>query len=492
MRRDFPFLLALLLGLPLSARAQAGSCNLIDSGQVERRTEGGASTVYVTGPLLVTCTGGTELRADNAVIQQATNEVQLSGNVFYRDPTRTLSSQQANYSSATGRLYATGDVIFTDTGRGSTLRGPEVEYFRAMPGRPEVQVLANGRPHLTLVPAAADGEPLEVDADRLDIRGQDQLSAFGNVEIRRTDLQASGAEATFNSSSGDLRIRGGARVVGERFELAGETIDATLREQKLERVFARTGASLTSRDTRLEGETIELTLQDQKLQRIIARNDASLVGEKIRVRGPELKAFFEDELLERLVARGDSTVGGRPVATATGFRMQADSIEAILPRQRLERVVAVGNARGEATDTTESAAAPADSSGALDVSAPLARDRDWITGDTLTGYFAVADSAARPAADSASAQPEIELLRLVAVGSARSLYRVQEENAAPGARPGLNYLAGETITLVMDDGELDVATVLGLRRGVYLDPAAPGSDPAAPAPAEPPASGESR
>ena len=37
----------------------------------------------------------------------------------------------------------------------------------------------------------------------------------------------------------------------------------------------------------------------------------------------------------------------------------------------------------------------------------------------------------------------------------------------------MNYLAGETIELTFAKGELDVAQVTGLRRGLYLDPAVP-------------------
>ncbi|HST58710.1 MAG TPA: hypothetical protein VLK84_08485, partial [Longimicrobium sp.] len=76
--------------------------------------------------------------------------------------------------------------------------------------------------------------------------------------------------------------------------------------------------------------------------------------------------------------------------------------------------------------------------------------------------------AARP--DSANA----ELERMLAVGSARSLYRLrpsrEEQQRNPNGKVGINYVIADTIDLAFTEGEVDIATVRGLKRGVYLDP----------------------
>ena len=78
------------------------------------------------------------------------------------------------------------------------------------------------------------------------------------------------------------------------------------------------------------------------------------------------------------------------------------------------------------------------------------------------------------------------LKRIVAHGDAQSLYRLENRDTthhAPAAAPpkqGLNYLAGEKIELTFAAGELEVANVTGLQRGLYLDPTPPTDPPGEP------------
>lgn len=482
MRRLLPLLaLAPLCALPTHGAAQAGSCTLVQNRYVNRQDAGGYAIVAVAGPLRVECEGGTTLVSDSAMVYQASNEVQLFGNVDYRDPTRTLTSSYATYSSTTGRLYATGNVVFTDIARGSTLRGPELEYFRAMQGRPQAQVIAGQRPHLTVVPSAnsENREPLQIDGDRITSVGETFFSAIGNVVIHRSDLDASAAEATHDGTAETLNLRGSAKISGERFDLSGETVDAALPQNKLERV--------------------------------VARRNAELASEKLRVDGPEIQLFFADDLLQRLVTRrlpGEPSAaaaapaggagqapGERPLVAATGLLLEADSVEAVLPGQVLDRVIAVGRAHGETVDTAGQPPAVTGPRARMakqprPAEPAVTRDRDWVLGDTIIGYFAPKDSAAvaraaRAAADTATGpEDEVELERVVAKGSARSFYRVRDEGDRIGERPGMNYLAAKEIELTLEDGELDVADARGLQRGVYLDPTpvnAAGAPPGVPA-----------
>lgn len=485
-------LAALFAGLLLSAAsashgsAQAGTCSLV--GGNTGSYQAGAAFISVSGSFQVVCEGGTTIRADSAAVYQLSNEVHLFRNVNYQDPTRTLTSSYATYSTTTGRLYATGNVVFTDVARGSTLRGPELEYFRAMAGRPQAQVIAGQRPHLTVVPSgnAQNREPLQIDGDRVTTVGETFFSASGNVVIRRSDLDASAAEATHDGTAQTLNLRGNARISGERFDLSGETVDATLPQNKLERV--------------------------------VARRDAQLASEKLRVDGPEIQLFFADDLLQRLVTRrlaGAPTRGAgapsgaaaapaagragqgeeRPLVAATGLLLEADSVEAVLPGQMLERVVAVGRAHGETVDTAGQPRAATGPRARMarqprPAEPGITRDRDWVLGDTITGFFARRDSAAlaaartaaRAAGDTArSPEEEVELERVVAKGSARSFYRVREEGEQIAERPGMNYLVAREIELTLQGGELDVADARGLQRGVYLDPTPVNAAGAAPA-----------
>jgi hypothetical protein len=68
--------------------------------------------------------------------------------------------------------------------------------------------------------------------------------------------------------------------------------------------------------------------------------------------------------------------------------------------------------------------------------------------------------------------------RLVARGAAQSLYHVAPEaGSEPGTLPGINFLSAAVIELLFADGQVQVADVSGLRRGLYLEPLAAGAEP---------------
>jgi hypothetical protein len=420
-------------------------------------------------------------------------------------------------------------VVFTDRVEGTTLSGPELEYYRVMEGRPEALVNAMGRPRLTLRrqaaaggdtaaarPSESGGAPLAIDANRMTIEGRNDLTAFGNVVIEDANIRAVADEAEQRGTAETLELRGGAEIHSREYSLTGAVIFATV-----------------------PGGTI---------RDVEARGDARLLGADLNVRAPRLDLVFENDLLQRSIASSDEALapGIQPLATSATFRLQADSIDATLPGQRLEMVVAIGNARGETIDTTSAAAdsaaadglppedadplqVAADTAGEADTLAEAAAagddgpprvaamfergdsvttasavelvENDWITGDTITGYFSsrvasVADSVAEAAEDADGVdepeadQPDLALEpaagsdttvvmeRLVAVGAARSLYHVApEEGSPPGTRRGINFLSAAHIELQFVDGQVQVADVTGLRRGLYLEPLAVAATP---------------
>src|SRR5690606_29689222 len=83
-------------------------------------------------------------------VDQITRVVTLIGSVYFEDASRTLSSDHATYDANQGVLHATGNVDFTDRVEGTTLTGPELEYYRATEERTEALVNAMGRPRLVL------------------------------------------------------------------------------------------------------------------------------------------------------------------------------------------------------------------------------------------------------------------------------------------------------------------------------------------------------
>ncbi|MEX0912527.1 MAG: hypothetical protein WD031_03775, partial [Gemmatimonadota bacterium] len=266
-------------------------------------------------------------------------------------------------------------------------------------------------------------------------------------------------------------------------------------------------AVIESEENDRAGEVVQALLADGSIQHVHARTNAWLQGEDLRVTAPDLQLFFEADLLQRAIAVVPAgSDEDRAVALSRTFRMEGDSLDAIFTDQQIERVHAVGDAHGETIDTIQSAAPAAGDVAARDTPAdsvaaaePAARvpSSDWIQGDTITGFFALAEQETSPApvdtdpdrntvdaveGGEEDEEPRVELTRLLARGSAQSLYRMtpSERRDDPSAPKNLNFLVGDEIDLDLSDGELQVATVVGLRQGVYLEaltePAPDGSD----------------
>lgn len=480
VRRVAPLLLALaaLLGFRAEAAAQNVCDLLYQTGEWVSVGAEGQRVINASGPLLVRCSNGEELRADSAVLYESINEVHLFRRVDYQDPTRSLTSDYATYNGNTGRLWATGSVVFTDKNRGSTLRGPNLEYYRAGVGRPDAQAIATERPHLTVAPRGGRSrDPMEIDADRITTVGEKFVTAEGSVVIDGKEMDAWAQEAYYDADQERMELRRNARAKGESYELTGDYIESNLNEGALEEV--------------------------------LSRGNARLVESRLRVTGPQLRLFFARDSLQRLVSGqlpgtaaadsgGDSTaVRGRSVALARGFRMEADSLEALTPGQRIRQVIAIGTAEGQSWDTARVAGPDPSDAAAPDTVGGLALgEQDLIFADTIVGFFkgdtaraggetSAVDSARAAAANAAgavrpdSARPaqadstQAELERMLATGNARSLYRMRpsrEEAADTTLKRGINYVIADTIDLSFTEGEVNIATVRGLKRGVYLDP----------------------
>ncbi|MBW3629898.1 MAG: hypothetical protein KY464_11445 [Gemmatimonadetes bacterium] len=491
IRRVLFLLLPFALAAASPAAAQTSECNPVDLPEVEEVYQGAGDIATVQGPFLIRCVNGAELRANQGTLNRLTRELFLVGKVDYRDAQRTLTSDQATYTSITRRLYATGNVVFTNIAEGTTIRGPELEYFATTPERPEPQVNAGSRPHLTLMPrdTARSDAPLEIDADRLNVVGSDNLTAFGSVVITRPDLNATADEARYQGGTETLGLRGKAVVKGKDNVLSGDTIVAELEKGALQEVRSRGDAVLEATDMRVTAPDVQLFFREELVERTVARSDSSApasrplaVTKSFRLEADSIIAVTPKQELERVNAIG------RARGETKTFRLVGDSIEAIAPGRQLERVTAVGRARGETVDTTASAPA-AGSADTATAEAPSLIASDWISGDTIIGHFARGDSATAPAPTEA-ADSAVELQRIVARGTALALYRLERDSARaepagnaaeqPSGRRAVNFVSADAITLTFAAGEVDVAELHGVRRGIYLDPAPPAAAPESP------------
>lgn len=480
MRRRWALLLACAAAWPAaSAHAQisARDCEIVDGRDLRVLNQGMPNErAILSGDAQIRCTGGVLVRADTMISHTAAGRREFVGNVLFQDSLKSLTADRVDYEHADGRALARGNVMLVDRVDGSVVRdASELEYLRETPDRPESRAIVRGRPHATLYqsrPAAdtagsaAAGEPpppLEIDADSMAIVGERVYRAIGNVEMQRGETHGTAGEAEFDQVEQRVVLLGEAIIEGEGFTLSGERLVAYLAGEHLREVHALEEAVLLGEDLRIDAPELQVYFRDGAVHRMIAMRLPAETGpdSSAAAAADSLAAAADTLVTDEAPAAPLRTVGPQPRATATEFWLVADSIDALIPDQRLEQVVAVGNAYGERA---------ADS---LTAALPELVGRDWLRGDTITGYFVEAPAADTVATDSTSdgrARNRVALERLVAVGEggkAQSLYRIREEGKD---RPGVNYLTANRIMLFLRDGEVVSVEAVGPVRGYHLQP----------------------
>ena len=459
---------------PVAGEAQAGggaTCRFAD-GTTNLNSivlAGGSRITYVSSPRIL-CSDGVSIRADSAVAYSSQNLSQLFGNVRYRDDTRTLNADEARYFSQTGRLQASGRVVLRDETRGTRIENGDLLYLRETPYRPleEITVTTGPdgrRPKAFLemgggedaaAPATAPADsaaaalatepapptPTEVEADRLFLVGDGFFRASGGVVIDRDSLHATSDSATYDEAEERMLLRGRARIVQADYDLTGLEIDVLMPAGEIGSVEARREALLTGQDIVLRAPAIRIFMEEGRMDRLVA----------VRL-GPDPEA-----------AVPDSARMAQPVAEAETFVLRADSLDVRAPEQALERIWAVGNARGDSSARDS-----------LNVeSLPAAARTDWMEGDTVIASFSPVPRDTTVGALPDTAEATYRLDELVAAGDARSLYRLlpSDSTSRPGIDPpAVHYVRGTRITITMRGGQVDLMDVDGPTQGFHLEPA---------------------
>src|SRR5690606_35960609 len=122
------------------------------------RLPSGARETYAGGGVRYSCRGqGVMLEADSTRFNEDSRILHLVGNVRYREPRASLDANRMTYYLDEEWLIAEGRVQ-ASLPTGSTMNGPYVEYYRAVPRvRPVSRTIATNRPTLTLVQRDSTG-----------------------------------------------------------------------------------------------------------------------------------------------------------------------------------------------------------------------------------------------------------------------------------------------------------------------------------------------
>ncbi|MHB1312318.1 MAG: hypothetical protein ACYC3L_09895 [Gemmatimonadaceae bacterium] len=341
----------------------------------------------------------------------------IIGHAHYTETRVTLDADRIYYFQMEERVVAEGNVV-TTTDKGTRMRGPRAEFFRAIPGsRPLQRLVATGRPVTRLAPGDAGGssrDTVELVADQVTTVGDSLNYAGGSVVITRPDLVAVSDSAFMDSGREYARLIGRPRVEGKgesKFTLVGRVIDLWSKDRKLVRVLSADSARATNEDVVLVADSIDLRLADQQLQRAYAWGRS------------RARAHTADRDIE------------------------SDSIDVLMPGQVIRELRALRTAKATSrTDSTKF----------------VSTESDWLKGDTIVATF----DSVKAAGDTAS-KPAIK--RIYAGGSASSFYQVPSSQGATAA-PNLNYVKGKAITVAFGaDRTVGTVTVREQASGVYLE-----------------------
>jgi lipopolysaccharide export system protein LptA len=411
------------LGIALAAAVanaqERQRCTINGSQQTNVKLPSGQYNSFMGGGVVARCPAKqVTLRADSLESYGDEGRIFFLGSVHYEEPRLTLNSEYLTYYQADERIVATGNVD-ARLPSGSTMRGPFAEYQRVIPGRrPAPRLIATGRPTFHIVQRDTTGRdtlPTRVIANGVTMVGDSLVYAGGQVEVTRTDVVARGDSMALDSQREITVLMRGPSIEGKRdrpFTLRGDRIELTGRDRKLARVLSIGKASAVSQDMTLASDTIDLRVAN--------------------------------DLLQRAVAYGPS----RAHASSASQKMVSDSIDVIMPDQRVREVHAVRGAAAE---------------GRPDSTRFRADTVDWMRGDTIVARF---DSVA--ARDSARAARMKEIL---ALGNAKSFYHLAPSDSTQ-RKPAINYVTGREILVSFEQAKVSRVTVIDQAAGVYLEPRA--------------------
>lgn len=414
------------LALPAAVSAQAPQptpCDLVPSPTTRLSsdsTPGIGRVTFVGGGVLIKCPQRKiTLKGDSA--EEYADHYQMVGHASADDPRLHVTADYLNYFPVDERVVGAGNVHAT-LPSGSTLVGPQAEYRRAVPKiRDREQLTAIARPTITIVQTDSAGKPappMTVVANNVFMDGDSLIYGGGQVIITRPDISATGDSAFIDQTKETMRLMRNPRVQGKK-----------------ERPFT------------LTGDLIDMYSKNKKLQRVLARANAKAVSDSMTLRSDTIDLRVRNDLLDHAYAWGSKS---RAHVDSPSQNMLADSLDVLMPGQRLELVRALRGAHADGRPDT------------LHFH-PVAPDTlNWLSGDTIVAHFDTVK-----AKGDTSKTPVIR--QLVALGDASSLY-MMAPNDTSLHRPALNYVSARDITIDFDNQKVTTVTTVDSVAGIYIEP----------------------
>ncbi len=422
----------MVVGAALAGRARAQKpedCDLNSKGSTRSTTlASGERNTWVGGGVTIVCKARNIVAtSDSAEEWGDEGRVFMVGHVHYTEPRLDLHSQYLTYLERTQEVHATIDVIAVTLPSHSVLTGPVVTYLKADPKiRPRQHMDAISNPVVKLVQKDSAGrtDTVTVNASHIIMDGDSLIYAMRQVTIVRADLTATGDSASLDTGKETMRLLGTPDgppplVVGRRgrpYRLSGTLIDVASKNKKVDHVVTRGSATAVSADLTLTADTIDMRVAN--------------------------------DLLQHAIAWGSSRKQAH--AVSPGQSMMADSLDILMPNQRVQTVRALRSAYTEsAPDSTRF----------------RTTEHDWLRGDTIVALF---DSLAPI---DTTRNPPMRLITASSVNpEAKAYYHLAASDTAIRI-PAISYVSGRRIALQFANRRVSTVTVRDSVAGIYLEPA---------------------
>ncbi len=319
----------------------------------------------------------------------------------------TLTADSAEYYESEGRLYLVGNVHYTEPRANVTSQ--TMTYYQG-----DNHLHAEGNVVATLSNGSVLRGPVADYYRSTQARPLAKLFAPGRPRV--TLIQ--------KDTTGRGRPPDTANIVANQINMEGDSL-----------VYASGRVEITRPDLFASGDSAFMD----------SGHDFARLMRQPSVQGKGTRTFTLTGGVIDLYSR-NRQVTTRARAVSPEREIIADSIDAIMPGQRVREVRALRKAYAASNPD----------------SGVVSKQRDWMSGDTIVASF---DSI--PPGDTTS-KPKIR--EIVAEGNARSFYQMKSSKGPPD-QPSVNYVRGRIIDILFEDRKVATVTVTDQATGVMIEPA---------------------
>ena len=214
---------------------------------------------------------GTAVDARRITYWKRDERILAEGDVVARLENGTrMTGPRADYHRAARGLRPRAQLRATDRPRVTLVRADTTTPAAARPTPPPTSGRGQLPPPTPRGPADRSADTTIVDANTVFMDGDSLIYASGKVIVTRPDVVATSDSLFLDRATERARFLRDPIITGsgERpFRLTGTVIDLFSRERRLERVLSRVNARVVSEDIELASDTIDLRLAENRLER---------------------------------------------------------------------------------------------------------------------------------------------------------------------------------------------------------------------------------